>query len=207
MKNFDRRDEIAFEVEHDASECEVSEAALQQPFGLGALLREEVEGELEKRDGQWSAFTAQVFRRVDQAELAAERMSLEERAIDMMRAEVDGELAEMMPRFDRAFKDGIEQRIWDAAREQPSLGARISEWLSSWKKMLAPRPLGLAMAAAAAIVVAVTFNPLGVQNGGEEVAIGNSGSVSVDRVDFEGTVTVMSEDGLTVVWLADDATS
>lgn len=203
MKNLDRRNEIAFEVEPDDTECEVSSAALEQPFPLGALLREEVDAELSKRDGEWNAFTARVFRTIDQASIVEQRMSLEERAIEVMRAQVDGELAEMTPRFEREFKLGIEQKVWRAAREKPTLGARVSEWVSSWKKMLAPRPIGFAMAAAAAVAIAVAYNPLpAVPNAGDVGA-----RVSVDRVSFEGTVTVMAEDGMTVMWLADDATS
>src|SRR5262245_48128478 len=126
MKNLDRRDEIALEVEHDDTECEVSSAALEQPFPLGALFREEVDAELARRDGEWTAFTARVFRTIDSADVVAERMSLEQRAIEMMRAEVEGELADMTSRFEREFKLGIEQKIWRAAREKPTLGARIS---------------------------------------------------------------------------------
>jgi hypothetical protein len=208
MKNIDRRDEVAFEVEHDEAECEVSPAALAQPFPLGALLREEVEQEIAKRDGEWNAFTAHVFRKADQAELVEARMSLEERAVEMMRAEVGGELAEMLPRFDRDFRDGVEQRIWRSAREQPSFWSRASEWFASMKRSLSPRPIGFAMAAAAAVAIAVTYAPV-PPNGPSvvPVTVGQSGRVSVDRVSFEGTATVLSDEGITVLWLTDDATS
>lgn len=205
MKNFDRRDEIAFELDHDESECEVSPAALAQPFGLGALLKEEVDAELAQREGSWNAFTHQVFKKVDQLELVETRMSMEERAIEMMRAEVDGELAEMTPRFERDFKVGIEERIWRAAKEKPSFGERVSEWFGAWKRSLSPRPFGYAMAAAAAIAVGVVYNPFATQSIVQPVA--SQAGVSVDRVSFGGNVTVMSEGDVTVVWLVDDATS
>src|SRR5262245_2736119 len=150
MTKRDHRDEVAFEVENDASECEVSEAALLQPFPLGRLLAEEAGAELERRDGEWSAFSASVFRKIDQAELAEERMDVEDRAIAMMKEEVESELGEMAPRFDRAFKDGVEQRIWRAARE-PSLGDRVSDWFASLRRALNPKTLGFAAAAAMAV--------------------------------------------------------
>ncbi len=204
MKNVDHRDEVAFEVEHDASECDVSEAALAQPFGLGALLREEAGAELEKRDGEWDAFTASVFRRVDNEDLALERMSLEDRAIGLMKVEVEGELGEMMPRFDREFRNEVEQRIWRAAREKPAMGERVSTWLSSFREKLFPRTLGFAAAAAAA---ALLFAVWPSSSEVTPLAIAPEGSVSVERVQFEGTVTVMEEGGMTVVWLADNVAS
>jgi hypothetical protein len=201
MKNHDHRDEVAFAVEHDPSECDISEAALEaalsQPFTVGALLREEVEAEIEKRDGEWNAFTHQIFRRVDQAELELERKSLEERAVAMLKEEVEHELADMAPRFDRDFAKGIEAKIWRAARERrPTIGERFGEWIDSWKRAFVPRTVGaLAMAGvAAALIVVVNSGPTEQM---PQVA------VSVDRVSFEGNVTVLNEDGNTIVWLAD----
>lgn len=206
MKNVDHRDEVAFEVEeHDASECDVSEAALAQPFAFGALLREEAEAELNKREGEWDAFTASVFRRVDNEDLALERMSLEDRAIGLMKAEVDGELSEMLPRFDRAFQKEVEQRIWRAAREQPTFGERVSNWWSSFREKMMPRTMGFAAAAAAAALVFAVWP--GPSADVVPLAVAPEGTVSVERVSFEGTVTVMEEGGITVVWLADNVAS
>lgn len=200
-ENEDLREDLAIEQEDDTPAPEALARLLAQPFELSAALKGEVDQELLRRDGEWSAFTASVFRQIDGAEAEVTRMSVEDQAIAGLKSEVDAELAEMAPRFEASFRAGIEQRIWQAAKQQPTLGERITAWMDQLGRLLLPhsRSLGLA-AAMAAILVAIALG--GLFTSGDET-LGDS-QVSVDRVSFEGSVTVMQEDGSPVVWLADD---
>lgn len=167
------------------------------------LLGQDTHEEIARREGEWTAFTSAVFARIDDEDLGLARMPLEDQAIDLFRQDVAGELSELAPRFEEGFKEEIEQRIWNAARA-PTLADRIRGFFE--------RPFGDgigfgwagAMAAAVALV-AVTGWPTDPKP--QQIAENIPGEVSVKRVSFEGTVTVMPDDGLTVIWLADDASS
>jgi hypothetical protein len=202
-ENEDLRADVAIEHEDEAPDAEVLARFLAQPFELGATLREETEHELHRRDGEWSAFASSVFREIDGAEAQVTRMSVEDQAIAKLKAEVDAELADVAPRLEATFRAGIEQRIWQAAKEQPTLGARISAWLDGLGRALLPhsRVGGFGLAAAmAAILVAIAVG--GLFTSGDDPTDG--ADVSVDYVSFEGSVTVMQEGGSAVVWLAGD---
>lgn len=203
------RGNVPLEDEPEAPDPEVLERALAQPFELGALLRREVDEELARRDGEWSAFTSGVFRTIDGAELEVTRMSVEDRAIAVMKAEVDAELAELAPLFDAGFKQGVEQRIWQSAKEQPTWGARIGGWLDSLRRTLFPdvgfRGLGL-VAAAAAVILVVVLGGLFEQPVVPELTP-PANAVTIANLSYEGSVTVMQNEGVAVVWLADDGTS
>lgn len=179
------------------------------PVDLGHHLQAAVAEEVERREGEWSAFTAAVMWRVDQEDRADERMSLDARAIAVLSEEIDAELASMAPMFERAFRAGVEQRIWQAAKERPGLWTRLRAWAE-------PRPpawltggrgawAGVGLATAAAGLVGLLFLA-DLRQGGDAAVVAEG--VTVDGVSFEeGTVTVMPDDGFTVVWLADSAPS
>lgn len=202
----EHRDDLAFEVDDDMDGCEVSEAALAQPFKLGALLRSHDAGELARRDGQWDAFSAQVFKEIDRRELATARLTLEDRAVEHLKRSVESEVAHMTPRFERNFGADVEARIWRAAK-QPSLGEQLARLWGQFKESLAPRRLGYA-ATAAALAAGLFWmqSAPSALDAGTGIARTSDGHVRVDSVTFQGTVTVMSEDDMTLVWL-DDATS
>lgn len=175
------------------------------------LLNEETAVELDRRDGAWNAFTAGVFRQIDSRERDLARASLEARAVDALRSEIDGELQSMAPSFEERFRDHVEQRIWDAARARPSWWERLTHGLfaflaSLFRPEAHGRRFGLAAAAAAVAVIAV----LGIvpRPGMDTRTLpgpASAGEVSIQSVSFEGTVMVMPSDGLTVVWLTDVA--
>lgn len=204
------RGSVPQEEEPEAPDPEVLERALAQPFELGALLRREVDDELAQRDGEWSAFTSGVFRTIDGAELEVTRMSVEDRAIAAMKAEVDAELAELAPLFDAGFRQGVEQKIWQSAKEQPTWGARIGGWLDSLRRTLFPdvgfRGLGL-VAAAAAVILVVALGGVFDQPVAPPELTPPTNQVTIANLSYEGSVTVMQNEGVAVVWLADDGTS
>jgi hypothetical protein len=163
------------------------------------LLEEQVGHELERRDGEWSAFTASVFRQIDSEDRGVARASLEDQAIELFKAEIGSELNSIAPRFDEAFKDSVEQRIFASAKE-PSLWERLKSAASDlMRPQIAWRFAGAA-AAAGVFALAIVQNP-----GTEMVAEVRPGEVSVESIGFEGTVTVVPQQGVTVIWLSDDA--
>ncbi len=174
---------------------------------VSELLKNEQQEELASRDGQWNAFTSAVFRQLDQEDLSVERQELPEQAISMLKNEVNLELQEMMPRFEEAFKEGIESRIWEAAKEKPSFWTKVKAW---WQELPATANWGLGLSgavAAAAMVVAVGLpqNPQLSQQSvdGPAVAPTLASTVSVEDLSFEGSAMVVPHDGVTLVILSD----
>ena len=167
---------------------------------VAELLTETNEAELSKRDGEWNAFTSAVFRKIDEEALAVQRADLEAQAIDLFKQEIDLEVSEMAPRFEEAFKESVEKKIFQSAIEQ-SWAARAKAWVESFRPQFG---LGWASAAAAAVLMVIAVGTM--QDSGELTEKLASGQVSVQRISFEGDVTVLPDDGVTVIWL-DGATS
>ena len=171
------------------------------------LLGEETAAEVERRDGEWSAFTAAVFRRVDEEDLGLQRMTLEDQAIETLRQDVDGELSELAPRFEEGFREGVEQRIWDAARQTPSFGQRVRDFFGRLTGDGMGWSIGWAGAMAAVlVVVAVNGWPTG-EAPNEQIAENISSGITVKNLSFEGTVTVIPGSDTTVIWLSGDESS
>lgn len=162
---------------------------------VAELLTESTEEELARRDGEWNAFTSAVFRRMDEEALATERADLEARALDLFKQEIDLELSDLAPRFEEVFRDSVEKRIFQSAIEQ-SWTARAKAWLERFRPQLA---LGWAGAAAAIVMLVVAVGS--VEEPGRVQDKLASGHVAVQRISFEGDVTVLPDDGVTVIWL------
>ena len=167
---------------------------------VAELLTETTERELARRDGEWDAFTASVFRQLDEEAVATRRADLEAQAIDLFKQEIDLELSEMAPRFEEAFKETVEKRIFQSAIEQ-SWTARLKAWFEQARPQLT---LGWASAAAAVVLMVLAVGSM--QGTGELDDELVAGRVSVQRISFEGDVTVLPDDGVTIIWL-DGATS
>ena len=162
---------------------------------LGDVLRAEVETAVDAKTGVWSAFAHQVMLAIDQAEGRSGEVT--DRAIAALRAEVDSELDAMAPRFDRDFREGVERKIFRSARTPLPWWSRIADAVGAWFR---PNPaLGFAAAAAAVALFAVLPGPP------REVIEPAGGRVSISAVRFGGTVTVMPDDGIAVVWVTDSA--
>jgi hypothetical protein len=163
---------------------------------VAELLTEATEHELARRDGDWDAFTASVFRKMDAEEVATQRADLEAQAVSLFKQEIDVELSEMSPKFEEAFRESIEKRIFQSAIEAPSWSVRAKAWFQS----LARPQLAVGWAGAAAAVVLLVAGVGSMQSTGklDELATGN---VSVQQISFEGDVTVLPDDGVTVIWL------
>lgn len=172
------------------------------------LLKEANQAELDSREGQWSAFTSAVFRRIDSEDLGVARMPLEEQAIESLKSEVDRELQTMAPRFEEDFLEGIEKRVWRSARREPSFGTWLQDLWARVVSLVAGAPgagVGRKLGFAAAMAAVAMLTIVGVRQ--EELAplerSAGAGLVSLESVSFEGTVAVIPQDGLTVVWLSD----
>lgn len=180
------------------------EALLDRRFGPFDLLRESMEEELRRRDGEWSAFSAQVDAKIATSLRAEQRLAPDARAIAGLKGQVESELADLEPRFEGAFLAGIERRIWRSAIERPSSLARVRAWIDERRHRRGVRfALATAFAGGLAIALAVADSPRSLGPAGGRGGVGQEGAVEVERVSFEGTVTVMPEDGMTVLWLAD----
>lgn len=163
---------------------------------VGELLRESTSEELSRRDGEWNAFTSAVFRQLDQEDLGHARASLEDQAIDLFKAGIEAELTASAPRFEEAFREEVEQRIFQSAKE-PTLWQRLQD---SMKALLRPSPM-FTMAGAAALGV-MLFAVVNRTPDPEVIAEALPGEVSVESIGFEGTVTVVPQQGVTVIWLS-----
>lgn len=170
------------------------------------LLGEETSAELERRDGEWNAFTSAVFRRIDEEDLGLQRLPLEDQAIEMFRQDIDGELSELAPKFEEGFREGIEQRIWDAAREEPTFGQRARAFFDRLMGDGMGWSLGWA-GAMAAVLFMVAVGGWPTVDTPDQIAENISGGVTVQDLSFEGNVTVMPGDGATVIFLSNDESS
>lgn len=170
---------------------------------VAELLTEATEAELSARDGEWRAFSARVFEAIDAEEKVAARASLEEQAVLAMKAEVESEVEAMAPAFGESFKKDVEKQIFKSGQQPDPWWTRAWAWV---REMLSvDGAYGLAAAAATAVVlIAVTGLPPGEPAPSMPAAsVALSGQVAVEQLSFEGDVTVMPEDGLTIVWLDD----
>ena len=162
---------------------------------VAELLTETTQDELARRDGEWNAFTASVFRKLDEEAVATQRADLEAQAITLFKQELDVELSEMAPKFEEAFRESIEKRIFQSAIEQ-SWVARVKAWFEQARPQLA---FGWAGAAAAVVLLVVGIGSMQSPTSLEEKLA--TGQVSVKQISFEGDVTVLPDDGVTVIWL------
>lgn len=167
---------------------------------VAELLTEHTEAELAAREGEWRAFSARVFEAVDAEARQTDRAPLEEQAIAALRADVESEVEAMSPSFGERFKKDVEKEIFKSAQQPDPWWTRAWAWC---REMFAfEGGYGLAAAAATAVLlVAITGLPPGEAPRGEPVTTALPGEVAVDSLSFEGDVTVMPEDGITIVWL------
>jgi hypothetical protein len=167
---------------------------------VGELLREAHARELERMDGRWSAFAAQIQ---DQLEAPSPEGDLEAQAVALLRADVDDELRELAPAFEEAFKEEVDRRIFVRGRSPKPWLDRLRSWVR--ERSAAARAgwgLGLAAAAAAAALVVVPRGgPRPDPMAGARAEL--RGEVSVDAVSFEGDVMMIPDDGVTVMVLSD----
>jgi hypothetical protein len=171
------------------------------------LLREDVESELASRDGQWTAFREQIQWRLDREAGAVRQMDLEDQAIRAWVDEVDCEVASAAPRFEGAFREELESRIFERGIERPPWWR---PWLDRVREAFAARPAwGLALAGGAgAVVLAVGLEPRAPapdvpgETIAQTAARGPEGTVQVDELAFDGSATVTVDDGVTLVMLA-----
>lgn len=171
------------------------------------LLREDAASELASRDGQWTAFREQIQWRLDREAGAVRQMDLEDQAIRAWVDEVEGEVASAAPRFEGAFREELESRIFERGIERPPWWR---PWLDRMREALTARPAwGLALAGgAAALVLAVGLDPRAPSPDapGEAAALnatrGPAGTVQVDELAFDGSATVTVDAGVTLVMLA-----
>ena len=164
------------------------------------LLREDVQAELDRRDGQWNAFREQVQWRLDREAGAVEQLGLEDRAIRAWADQVDGEVASVAHRFEGAFREELDGRIFERGIERPAW------WRPWWDRARAAwfsRPAwGLAAAGAAAAVVLAVSGPDGSESTKPSASPAGPGRVHVEALAFDGSATVTVDDGVTLVMLA-----
>lgn len=171
------------------------------------LLREEVESELASREGQWTAFREQIQWRLDRHAGAVQQMNLEDQAIRAWVDEVEGEVASAAPRFEGAFREELESRIFERGIERPPWWR---PWIDRAREAFTAKPAwGLALAGgAAAVALAVGLDPdvsapEGPAGSAAVVAApGSAGTVQVDALAFDGSATVTVDAGVTLVMLA-----
>lgn len=160
------------------------------------LLREETREALIDREGHWNPFTEQVMARIDAEDRLQAQVGLERQISAALSAEADRELVDLASRFEGGFLEEVEGRIFregmetrDAA-ETASTIAEGPSWLERLRAWWAA-PVAFAGAAAAALLVLAPF----------EERPAELGEVWVDKLDIDGTATVVAEEGLTVVWV------
>lgn len=155
------------------------------PVTVRELLIDQTREELDRM--AWPAFTEQVMARLGDG-LPAD---LEQAAVEQLRRDVDAEVTG----FDgAAFRDGIEAQIFSQGMRAPTPWDRLVNWAEKvWTPVRAP----VLVAGAAAVAVALTVGL------GPTAGTATAGGVTVDELTVEGTATVVSAEGMTVVWLAD----
>lgn len=174
-----------------------------QTVTVAELLTASTEAELDARDGEWRAFSARVFEAIDAEQAEAARSPLEAQAVLALKAEVESEVEAMAPSFGEAFKKDVERQIFKSAQQPDPWWTRAWAWVREMTNL--EGGYGLAAAAATAIVlVAVTgLPPTPDAPSMPPASVALNGQVAVEQLSFEGDVTVMPEDGLTIVWLDD----
>jgi len=161
-----------------------------------ALLREERETELSRRAGQWSAFREQVQWRLDCEAGAVRSLAPEDRAARAWAVEVEAEVASMAPRFEGAFREELERRIFARGIEpgEPTW----ARWARACRAFFASGPTWAMAGGLAAIAIAVGLRV----TEGEVTWAASEGTVVVDSLSFEGSAAVTVDGGVTVVTLA-----
>lgn len=167
---------------------------------VAELLTEETEAALAARDGEWQAFTARVFEAVDAETRSLARGTVDEQAVHLLRAEVEDEVEALGPRFDARFSVEVDREIFKAGQGPAPWWKKAWDWLHG---ALQPgHGLGWA-AAAAAVVLLVVATGLPPSPDPTLPSGALAGTVTVEQLSFEGNVTVLPDEGLTVVWLSD----
>lgn len=145
------------------------------------ILRRHIEREIERRDGDWASFRASILERIETMEREGSDEGEEERGAWS----------------DRERRDLISGCL--TFLSTPFASFRLRTWAG----------LGLATAVSVLLLSLATTRLPGLnarKTAAPAAGIAESrGRVSLDRVSFEGTLTVMNEGGLTVVWLTDSA--
>lgn len=157
---------------------------------IESLLRSETASELARMEGRWLAFRTQILHQVG----TAAGSSLDQQAVDLLRADVDDEVHAMSPVFEGPFEAGVDRRL--RTPEAPSWWSRLKSRLSLpvWSA-----GFGLAGAAAALLFALEgpgTPDPVGVPVEAEA-------SVSVDSVSFDGDIMVVPDGEVTIVILSE----
>lgn len=180
----------------DAAIARAVEATEASAPEVAALLRAEATAAADARD--WGMFSASVDETIRADRRATARAPLDEQAISHLRAEVEAELDAVAPRFEKKFAKDVDKGI---AADRPGLFDGIVEWFRDLTTPARWAIGGLATAGAALLVLFATATPPPSIPDGPQMA--QIGEVSVDDVSFEGTITVMSDDGIAVIWLSD----
>lgn len=174
-----------------------------QTVTVAELLSEATEAELTSRDGEWSAFRARIFEAVDAEARAAAGAPLEAQAVLQLKGEVAAEVEALSPGFGETFKKEVESEIFKSAQTPTPW------WTSAWTRLRAwmfpeggMSPGWAAAGMAAVLLVVVTGLPRSPDPKPGQIAPPVAlGAVAIEQISFEGDVTVMPEEGITVVWL------
>ncbi|MGF1509064.1 MAG: hypothetical protein ACFB9M_06130 [Myxococcota bacterium] len=161
----------------------------RKSYMVSDLLKAETEAELERRGSHWEPFVHQVFVRLDADQRVTGQRSLEDQAVEALRASVEAELTELQPHFEGPFSEAVQAQIFKEGigRTQEETGwSRVVAWFR--KRWFQPVLLG---AAATAAWLLVTGPPSALAED----------EVRVQKLSFEGSATVVAEEGLTVVWV------
>ncbi|MEM1023868.1 MAG: hypothetical protein AAGD10_00580 [Myxococcota bacterium] len=153
---------------------------MKDSIDTSQLLQEEVQEELARREGHWTAFSTQLFERLDKESRQAEAEGLEARAVAQLAADVDQSLVELEPRMAKAFREEVEARVFRSGMSPEPW------WRRRWLHLM---PAPLALAAAAALLLVVPTPEMGPRG------------VVVERLSVEGAATVFADEGVTVVWM------
>jgi hypothetical protein len=159
---------------------------MKREFTVTELLRQETERELASRSVHWQPFTQQVLRRIDGEARAQSQRGLEDQVLQTLREEVDAELTSRQPHFEGPFVEAVQSRIF-----KEGIGTRPQP--TRWWRQLWLRPLVAATAVAAGWLFVVS--------GGGPVPGSEPQEVHIQKLSFDGSATVVAEEGLTVVWV------
>ncbi|MEL7367574.1 MAG: hypothetical protein AAFN74_01585 [Myxococcota bacterium] len=165
---------------------------------VGDVLRSEVDSEVQSKARAWSAFAYQVLAAIDRGESRPTKTV--DRALTALRDDFDAEMLAMAPRFDADFREGVERRIFRSATQSKTwwqaLGERLQQWLS-------PEFGFVAVATAVALFTVVSVQPSVTTP--DPVRSSIPGRVSISKVEFDGDVMVVPDEGIAVVWMTDTA--
>lgn len=166
---------------------------------VGALLREERAAELDAMEGRWSAFASQIDH---QLKAEAPGGELDEQAVALLRADVDDELRALSPAFEEEFQEEVDRRIFQRGHAEVPVWRRLQDWLQD---LTAPARIGWGVGlagAAATLALVISTGPGSTPDALLAPRAALTGEVSVDAVSFEGDVTMIPDEGVTVVVLS-----